>query len=292
MRSAMPDQEIATITTRIQTIQNEIGRLNERFSRGRVDLEQYNLQMEQLNLRLANAKSRLHELQIGPFTTTVNLPQAPAMDPFALEKAQTALDRIMDRLSGQRDIFDPINLSWEEHSRVVQQALAQIDRAHESGHRKEHARFRIEQNLRRQEQQAILDTVTATANAITAIWPKQKGAAIAAAIINTAVGVTNALKQGVPPWNFAQAALIAAAGAAQIASIRSTNEDGSGSTASPTPTQAQAEPEQAAPSRSLFIQGVDPAAFFSGRQVEELIRSINSEVQNGATLIATRNLPI
>jgi hypothetical protein len=293
MCSAMPDQEIATITTRIQTIQNEIGRLNERLGRGRVDLEQYNLQMEQLNLRLANAKSRLHELQIGPFTTTVNLPQAPGMDPFKLEKAQMVLDGIMERLNGQRDIFDSINLSWEEHSRVVQQALDQIDKAHEQKHRQQHVRHRIEQGLRRQEQQGMIDTASEAARAISAIWPKQKGAAIAAAIINTAVGVTNALRQPGPPgWNMAQAALIAAAGAAQIAQIRSTNEDGSGGVSSPAPTAAAPEAQEAAPSRSLFIQGVDPAAFFSGRQVEELIRSINSEVQNGATLIATRNLPI
>jgi hypothetical protein len=44
--------------------------------------------------------------------------------------------------------------------------------------------------------------------------------------------------------------------------------------------------------RALFIQGLDPAALFSGRQVEDLIRAINTEVQNGATLISTRNLPI
>jgi hypothetical protein len=248
-------------------------------------------QKEKLN-QLASALALLREGQFSPPAPSNNLPQAPKLDPFALEKAQLALDRIMERLSGQRDIFDSINLSWEEHSRVVQQALAQIDRTYEQGHRREAARHRLAMEQRRQEQQGMLDTATAAANAITALWPKQKGAAIAAAIINTAVGVTNALKQGVPPWNFAQAALIAAAGAAQISQIRSTSETGASSTTAPTPTAEAVPTEEAGPSRSLFIQGVDPAAFFSGRQVEELIRSINTEVQNGATLIATRNLPI
>jgi hypothetical protein len=247
-------------------------------------------QREKLN-QLAAALTLLREGQFSPPPAPEG-PQAPKMDPFALEKAQIALDRIMERLSGQRDIFDSINLSWEEHSRVVQQALAQIDRAHEQGHRKEAVRHRFAMEQKRQEQQAILDTASEAARAITALWPKQKGAAIAAAIINTAVGVTNALRTGVPPWNMAQAALIAAAGAAQIASIRSTSEDGTGSTTAPTPSAAPAEAQEASPSRSLFIQGVDPASWFSGRQVEELIRSINTEVQNGATLIATRNLPI
>jgi hypothetical protein len=97
-----------------------------------------------------------------------------------------------------------------------------------------------------------------------------------------------------PPWNFAQAALVAAAGAAQIAQIRSTNSDGSGAGATPV-AAAAAEPaqqQQAATGRALFIQGIDPAQVFSGRQLEELIRNINIEVQNGATLISTRNLPI
>lgn len=268
-------------------------RLRGRIAQGDKDAhERAQVTLEDLRGQLAaeQALAAMRESAYGQRQRQVQ--QAPAMDPFALEKAQIALDRIMERLSGQRDIFDSINLSWEEHSRVVQQALAQIDRTHEQGHRREAARHRLAMDQRRQEQQSILDTVTATANAITAIWPKQKGAAIAAAIINTAVGVTNALKQGVPPWNFAQAALIAAAGAAQIAQIRSTSETGGSSTAAPTPTAAPVEAQEAGPSRSLHIQGVDPASWFSGRQVEELIRSINTEVQNGATLISTRNLPI
>ena len=78
----------------------------------------------------------------------------------------------------------------------------------------------------------MLAVASQAAQTITALWPKQKGAAIAAAIINTAVGVTKALTLGAPPWNFAMAALVAASGAAQIAAIRSTGEDGNSAGAS------------------------------------------------------------
>jgi hypothetical protein len=170
----------------------------------------------------------------------------------------------------------------------VQQALAAIDRAHESGHRKEAARHRFEMTQRRQEQQAMLDTASMAAQTITALWPKQKGAAIAAAIINTAVGVTKALSSAPPPWNFVQAALVAAQGAAQIAAIRSTNEDGAGG-GTTTPAAAPAEPTVDM-GRSLTINGVDPGALFSGGQVRGPIEMINEEVRNGATLISSGRL--
>src|SRR5690606_40586536 len=60
------------------------------------------------------------------------------------------------------------------------------------------------------------------------LFPKSKAAAIASAIINTAVAVTEALKLP-PPLNFVQAGLVAAAGAAQVATIASTNISGGGS---------------------------------------------------------------
>jgi hypothetical protein len=220
--------------------------------------------------------------------------QAPAFDPHALERQQVILQQLQERLTGTRDILDEVNFSWQAHGQLVEQTLAQIDKANEQNFRREAARQQLQRQLRLQEQQAILQVASTAAQAIMTIWPKQKGAAIAAAFINTAVGVTKALSELPPPWNFAQAALVAAAGAAQIAQIRSTNSDGSGAGASPAPAAATApaEPQQAPPGRSLMIQGIDPAQFYSGKQLEELIRNISTEVQNGATLISTRNLPI
>ncbi|KKL51241.1 hypothetical protein LCGC14_2297480, partial [marine sediment metagenome] len=64
-------------------------------------------------------------------------------------------------------------------------------------------------NLR---EQAILDEQKAA--------KKIKPIKIAQAIASTAVGVTNALSATVPPFNFALAALVAAAGAVEIATIK------------------------------------------------------------------------
>jgi hypothetical protein len=59
------------------------------------------------------------------------------------------------------------------------------------------------------------------ASSLTTIFKGNKAASIAAAIINTAVAITKALSAYPPPWSFAMAALQAAAGAAQIAAIKS-----------------------------------------------------------------------
>ena len=133
-----------------------------------------------------------------------------------------------------------------------------------------------------------MQTATVLGQTISALWPKQKGAAIAQAIINTSVGIMRAFATLDPPFSFITAALIAAQGVAQIATIRSTNEDGSGGGA---PSVATA-PEQSVGGRSLTINGVDPAHVFSGMQVRGLIDQINDEVRNGATLISTGTLPI
>jgi hypothetical protein len=195
---------------------------------------------------------------------------------------------MLERLQGTRSIFDEINFSWQEHSNVVQRVLSQIDKAHDQAHRRQAARYSFERTQQLRLQQQFMDTATVLGQTISALWPKQKGAAIAQAIINTSVGVMRAFATLDPPFSFITAALIAAQGAAQIATIRSTNEDGTGGGASaPAPA-----PDTAASGRSLHISGVDPAHVYGGSSVRNLIEQINDEVRNGATLISTGTLPI
>lgn len=298
---AHAQREYEVARERLDFLNRQLDELEQRHNRGGLSVEafrraQQNLtdQIERqiLSVRAAeriwNELLRRQGLASGPIKADPNAPgnrlPAPQMDPHALERAQLALDRIMERLSGQRDLFDSINFSWQEHANVVQQAIDAIGRAHETQHRREHALHQLNMMMRKQEQQAMLSTASQAASTIQALWPKQKGAAIAAAVINTAVGITRALAELPPPWSWAQAALIAASGAAQISQIRSTNETGSsGGTATPAPADST-------PGRALMVQGVDPAHMFSGGQVRGLIELINDEVRNGATLISTGNL--
>jgi hypothetical protein len=249
-------------------------------------------QLEELKSQLS-AEQALQAMRESSYNQRALQPQqAPAMDPFALEKAQLALQALQDRLLGTRDIFDEINFSWQKHAEVVTAAIEKINQANDQSFRRDAALAQLRRQMRLAEQSAILEVASTAAQTITALWPKQKGAAIAAAVINTAVGITRALATLPPPYSWAQAALIAASGAAQIATISSMNEKG-GSAAAPTPTtDPNAGSDQVSQSRSLTISGIDPNAIFSGQQLEGLIQNINAAVRDGVTLVSTRNMPI
>ncbi len=255
--------------------------------------EQVEAEINELNAKLQALKDRLDVLKqrsAGEFTTEVipERPQAPALDHDALLKAQFALDQLMERLTSERLLLDELNFAWLSHADIVAMANEKIAASGQSRTQQDITRARLQQMLAKQEQTAILNTASMLAQTITAIWPQQKGAAIAAAIINTAVAVTKALTSGIPPWNFAQAALVAAQGAAQIAQIRNTNKDGSGSAPSVGGgAAAPAAPEAAPPGRAITIQGVDRAMWYSGAALEELLGLISMEVKNGATLISS-----
>lgn len=208
--------------------------------------------------------------------------------------AQLRLAEYLDKMAGLPVIFDQSGLAGEMFAERMVKAQNMVAAATEKSFEVAFKQSQLRLQLQRNEQNAILQTASIAAQAITTLFPKSKNAAIAAAVINTAVSITRALSEVPWPYNLVQAALHAAMGAAQIATIRSTSLSGGGSTPSVgAGAGVGAAPTAAIPvSRTLTIQGVDPAALFSGAQVEKLIQSINNEVQNGATLIATRNLPI
>lgn len=116
------------------------------------------------------------------------------------------------------------------------------------------------------------------------IFGESKAVAIATAIVNTAEAVTKTLAQYPYPINIAMAALTAAAGAAEIATIKSTNKNsssgggsgGGGSAAVPT-TPAAATQQQ---SFTIDLHGES----FSREAVRGLIEQINSAIADGAVL--------
>lgn len=109
-----------------------------------------------------------------------------------------------------------------------------------------------------------------------------KVAGIANAIVNTAQGVTEALKLPFP-LSLAAAASVAAAGFAQIQAIRNTKFGGggaSGSTAGAANPNNTTQPGGGGPQIALTLSGSN----FSQDQVRGLIESINEALADGATL--------
>ena len=116
------------------------------------------------------------------------------------------------------------------------------------------------------------DMASAVSSSLTTIFAKSKTAAIAAAIINTAQGISRNLAQYPQPIAGIMAAITAATGAAQIRAIRSTNMGGGGggsgaaAAAPATPTVPMQQ--------SLLVQGLNPGDLFRGEQVAELAKKL------------------
>lgn len=146
--------------------------------------------------------------------------------------------------------------------------------------------------VQKENQEHILDLGSATATALTTIFGKNKAAAIASAIINTAVGITRALATLPPPFSWAQAALIAASGAAQLATIKSTNENGGGGAPTVSGTGGGGGDGGGGggggQTQMITIQGLSPDSLISGEGVRTLIDRINEAQADGKVLVNFR----
>lgn len=237
------------------------------------------------------AENDLAAFQQGPYAPPPPAERGPATpDPDKIRRGFEAgrheLEKLMERLTSQRLLVDELNFTWLSHAQIMEQVTARVNAAFADRAERQRRIAQIELMLEKQKQAAMMQTATMAANLITQLFPKSKAAGIAAAVINTAVGITNALTTGIAPWNWIQAGLIAASGAAQIATIRSTSPSGG-----PTPTVngggAGGGSEDPASTRMLMISGLREEGRYSGSSVIGLIQQINEEVKNGAVLIST-----
>ncbi len=117
----------------------------------------------------------------------------------------------------------------------------------------------------------------------------RKAAGIASAVVNTAEGVTRALSSAAPPLNFANAAAVAASGAAQIAAIsRQTMGGGGGGGSVPSPSQSDRGTEEGSrdgggerQERRLIVSGMEPNQLFTGEAVRSLMDEIAQAQEDG-----------
>ena len=212
-----------------------------------------------------------------------------------LKRMRAELDQFMADYFGEVPWVQDWNLILNTVG--YEDALKRLEDAEKKGVLTSEQFTKRKADLARQEQQNIYETASMLGTTLTAVFSKNKAAAIAAAVINTGVAITRTLAQVPYPYDLIQAGLVAAQGAAQIAAIRSTSQEGGGSTPSVSSGGGSAGAAAAAGAdtggdmgRSLHIQGVDPAHIFSGQAVEGLISAINEAVSNGVTLITTENL--
>lgn len=127
---------------------------------------------------------------------------------------------------------------------------------------------------------SALDMASGITGALASMFKDNKAFAVANAVVQTLSGVANAIGSGPPPWNFINAGIAAASGAANVANILSTSETSTSvpgtSAATASSTAAAAAPRQAV---NISLQG---GSFFSRGQVEQLLDSIADAMGDGA----------
>jgi hypothetical protein len=296
------------VTGSVAELSAELERLNSQ--RQRIERNKWlpgaSQMLDDISNRAARVQEQMNKLiglrgTINPFEEDAAREKQRLADLAALEaaardarlRAQADLDTYLSTVSGGGTFMESLNFAWTNHADIVAMANEKIIAAHERRVEAEIRMGQVERQLNIQREQAAITVARTLASTITSLFPKQKGAAIASAVINTGVAVTEAMKLPFP-LNWAQAALVAASGAAQIASIRSASLSG-GSTASvggsagvpgtigSGPELGETEPRI---TRSIHIS-MDKGALWSSEQIQELIENINGEVKNGSTLIST-----
>jgi hypothetical protein len=120
---------------------------------------------------------------------------------------------------------------------------------------------------------------------LTSLFEKNKTAAVANAVINTAQAITSALAA---PWplSIGYAAAAAAQGYAQIRAIKSTTRSGGGGGASAA-SSAGAAPQAAAQqgtSSTIYLRGVGTQSLFTSDQIRDLIGEINKAQRDGVRI--------
>lgn len=143
---------------------------------------------------------------------------------------------------------------------------------------------RTTRQIQQQNVQHWNDLASAVSSGLTTIFAKSKTAAIAAAVINTAQGITRNLAQYPQPFAGIMAAITAAAGAAQIRAIRSTSQSGSSSTPSASAPATPTIPQQ----QTLFVQGINPSSLFTGDAVRELATKLIDYQRDGGKVVITQ----
>lgn len=258
-------------------------------------------ELQRINTEIGNVTRNIEHLKMG-LRGTINPfkpdPEAQkkkdediAKEKARIEELQFQYEEFMEAVQGSRSVLDEMSLAWFTHADAVEEAQARIRAAYGDTVKAKQMMAKVEGQLEKQSQAQMLSTASLAARAITELFPKSKNAAIAAAIINTAVGITKALSELLAPWSWIQAGLIAAMGAKQIATIRSTTQDGGGSTPTVDSGGGAGAPVEAENMRGISIQGIDPGALFSGRQMQQLLAAIGEETKLGRTLIATSLKP-
>jgi hypothetical protein len=306
-------EQVTQLTTKVTDAANALAEAEAKLAKqpGAVGLENIvktrQGQLDALNQQLAVAQGELDRTTSGimgpkPADTPVKLPDIKETDD---EKAKRlAAEHEAQRIMNQE--LDRYNTLRREGKKIIDETAtpeeAMLDRQDKLNRLLQAGAIDAD-TYGRAMQKATLVAVGAYAGMASAIagnlekvFSNSKAVAIASALINTFEGATKALAAYPPPFNFAVAASVVAAGLAQVANIRKTSkgstgggDSGSGATASAdTGTGSGSTSTQGGVNQTLFVQGISPTQMFSGDVVRNFAESLLAYQRDGGKVILDR----
>jgi hypothetical protein len=213
-------------------------------------------------------------------------PQAPDPDAArkAMEQARFELQEFLTIVSGQGTLIETMNVAWMTHAEIIEEVQRRIRAAYGQTAEAHRALATATRQLNTQFESGIKTVMGTAAQTLTALFPKSKGAAIAAAMLQMGVAIMNAM--ALPfPLNWVQVGLVAAQGAATIANMKSVTSSGGGSIPG-TNIVGNTSEAPAMPTQAVTIN-IPGGQVFSSEMLASFVGQLNEYVKNGATLVAT-----
>lgn len=211
--------------------------------------------------------------------TTTPAPFVPG-DIAALGDAAKSANQFIDPFQARMQELAPVLDDLHNPMSTMKDDLTDLETMYKSGRISAEVYGQAVQRTYANVAASALDMASGITGALASMFKDNKAFAVANAVVQTLSGVANAIGSGPPPWNFINAGIAAASGAANVANILSTSETSTSvpgtSAATASSTAAAAAPRQAV---NISLQG---GSFFSRGQVEQLLDSIADAMGDGA----------
>jgi hypothetical protein len=306
-------EQVAQLTTKIVDASAALADAEAKLAKqpGAVGLENIvktrQAQLDALNQQLAVAQGELAR------TTTGAMGPAPEQKKVELPDIKETDDEKAKRLAAEHEAQRIMNQELERYNTLRREGKKIIDETATP----EEAMLDRQEKLNRLLQAGAIDADTygramqkatfvavgAYANMASAIagnlekvFSNSKAVAIASALINTFEGATKALAAYPPPFNFAVAASVVAAGLAQVANIRKTSKGSSSGGGSDSgsgggdvgASNSASTSTQGGVNQTLFVQGISPTQMFSGDVVRNFAAALLQYQADGGKVILDR----
>ena len=218
----------------------------------------------------------------GVAPTTSDKPNTPGFavpDLAAIGDAAKAAQQAIDPFAARMQELSPVLDQLHDPMLTMKDDLTDLETMYKSGRISAETYGQAVQRTYANVAASALDMASGITGALASMFKDNKAFAVANAVVQTLSGVANALGSSPPPFNFINAGITAAAGAANVANILSTS---STSTSVPSTSTAAASTAPVAQRQAMNVtlQGTQ-GSVFSYQQVEAFVNLIKQHAADG-----------